>query len=101
MPIAAALLVLAGLLQSVPTAPVGTISGRVVLSASMSSRKMRFRLYSDFGPGAVVKPQTVDTGEMVNVVIYLDTAAYTKYARESFIAEKSTIERLGMANKGA
>ena len=32
-------------------------------------------------------------------VIYLDTAAYTKYARETFNAEKATIERLGMANK--
>ena len=32
-------------------------------------------------------------------VIYLDTAAYTKYARETFNSEKATIERLGMANK--
>ena len=32
--------------------------------------------------------------------IYMDTAAYTKYARETFVAEKATIERLGMANKG-
>ncbi len=33
-------------------------------------------------------------------VIYLDTAGYTRFARETFIAEKATIERLGMANKG-
>ena len=32
--------------------------------------------------------------------IYMDTATYTKYARESFQAEKATIERLGLANKG-
>ena len=32
-------------------------------------------------------------------VIYLDTAAYTQYARDTFHAEKATIERLGMANK--
>ncbi len=32
-------------------------------------------------------------------VIYLDTAAYTQYARDTFQAEKATIERLGMTNK--
>lgn len=30
-------------------------------------------------------------------VIYMDTAAYTKFARESFESEKSLIERLGLA----
>jgi tripartite-type tricarboxylate transporter receptor subunit TctC len=30
-------------------------------------------------------------------VIYLDTAAYTKFAHETFVAEKATIERLGMS----
>lgn len=34
-------------------------------------------------------------------VIYLGTADYTRYARETFIAEKATIERIGLANKGA
>jgi tripartite-type tricarboxylate transporter receptor subunit TctC len=33
-------------------------------------------------------------------VIYMDTAGYTKFAQETFVAEKGTIERLGMANKG-
>jgi tripartite-type tricarboxylate transporter receptor subunit TctC len=33
-------------------------------------------------------------------VIYMNTEAYTKFARESFVAEKATIERLGLANKG-
>ena len=32
-------------------------------------------------------------------VIYMNTEDYTKFARESFAAEKATIERLGMANK--
>jgi tripartite-type tricarboxylate transporter receptor subunit TctC len=32
-------------------------------------------------------------------VIYKDTAAYTKFAMETFAAEKATIERLGMAAK--
>ena len=33
-------------------------------------------------------------------VIYLGTEAYTKFARDTFAAEKLTIERLGMAGKG-
>jgi tripartite-type tricarboxylate transporter receptor subunit TctC len=33
-------------------------------------------------------------------VIYMGTEAYTKFARDSFAAEKATIERLGMAAKG-
>jgi tripartite-type tricarboxylate transporter receptor subunit TctC len=33
-------------------------------------------------------------------VIYMGTEAYTKFARESFAAEKATIERLGMGIKG-
>ena len=33
-------------------------------------------------------------------VIYMNTEAYTKFARDSFASEKLTIERLGMAGKG-
>jgi tripartite-type tricarboxylate transporter receptor subunit TctC len=33
-------------------------------------------------------------------VIYKDTATYTQYARQTFAAEKATIERLGLAGKG-
>jgi tripartite-type tricarboxylate transporter receptor subunit TctC len=32
-------------------------------------------------------------------VIYMNTETYTKWARETFAAEKATIERLGLANK--
>ena len=32
-------------------------------------------------------------------VIYMDTAAYTKYARETYATEKALIERLGLAAK--
>ena len=32
-------------------------------------------------------------------VIYMNTEDYTKFARDSFAAEKATIERLGMAMK--
>ena len=33
-------------------------------------------------------------------VIYMGTDEYTKWARETFVAEKATIERLGLAAKG-
>lgn len=34
-------------------------------------------------------------------VIYMNTDTYTRFARDTFAAEKATIERLGLANKGA
>ncbi len=33
-------------------------------------------------------------------VLYMNTETYTQFARDSFVAEKATIERLGLANKG-
>ena len=33
-------------------------------------------------------------------VIYMNTEAYTRFARDSFATEKATIERLGLASKG-
>ena len=33
-------------------------------------------------------------------VIYMNTEAYTKFARDSFTSEKALIERLGLAGKG-
>ena len=33
-------------------------------------------------------------------VIYMNTETYTKFARDTFAAEKATIERLGLAGKG-
>lgn len=33
-------------------------------------------------------------------VLYMNTETYTRFARETFVAEKATIERLGLANKG-
>ena len=32
-------------------------------------------------------------------IIYMGTEDYTRFARETFVAEKATIERLGMAAK--
>jgi hypothetical protein len=33
-------------------------------------------------------------------VIYLNTADYTRFARETFESERATMERLGLAKKG-
>jgi tripartite-type tricarboxylate transporter receptor subunit TctC len=33
-------------------------------------------------------------------VIYMNTEQYTQFARNSYTAEKATIERLGLSNKG-
>ena len=34
-------------------------------------------------------------------VIYMNTETYTRFARDTFAAERGTIERLGLANKGS
>ena len=51
--------------------------------------------------------KTLDDPAVLNVfdkydqnVIYMDTAAYTKYAMETFHGEKTLIERLGLAKQG-
>ncbi len=58
-----------------PSAQVGSLEGQVLLSPRIASRRPRFRLYTEYGQGAVVPPAvTVDTNEMANVTIYLDSA---------------------------
>ena len=45
-------------------------------------------------------PKVIETFDKYDqTVIYMDTATYTKWARETFAAEKATIERLGLAQK--
>src|SRR4029077_20206521 len=41
-----------------PRPATGKIAGKVILSTAVTSRKMRFRLYSDLGPAAAPKPST-------------------------------------------
>src|SRR5262245_40487166 len=52
----------------------GSIQGRVILSPRIASRRARFRLYSEYGPGSAPGVRQ-STNEMVNVVIYLDSSA--------------------------
>jgi plastocyanin len=56
-----------------PARATGKIAGRVVLSTAVTSRKMRFRLYTDLGPAAAPKATPAEASELSNVVIYLDS----------------------------
>jgi plastocyanin len=50
-------------------AGTGRIEGEVVVSRALSSRRPRFRIYADPGPGS--RPPAVETNEIRNVVLYL------------------------------
>ncbi len=51
----------------------GRIEGTAVLGPNLSIRKMRFRLYSDFGPQVSRSRDIFDANELQNVVIYVDS----------------------------
>ena len=53
----------------------GRIEGEVVVSTALSSRRPRFRIYSDPGPGS--RPPAVETNEIRNVVLYVQSATGT------------------------
>jgi plastocyanin len=50
----------------------GRIEGEVVISSALSSRRPRFRIYADPGPGS--RPPAPETDEIRNVVLYLQNA---------------------------
>lgn len=61
----------------------GRIEGSVVLSSALTTRRPRFRIYADPGPGGL-PPTTPDTGsEMRNVVIYVQSDATHPVAWDS------------------
>jgi plastocyanin len=53
-------------------AATGRIEGQVLLSTTLTSRRPRFRIYSDPGPGA--RPPGREVDEMGNVVLYVQRA---------------------------
>lgn len=55
------------------SAASGRIEGQVLLSTTLTTRRPRFRIYSDPGPGA--RPPARDADEMRNVVLYVQHAA--------------------------
>lgn len=61
-----------------PDAPVtaaGRIEGTVVLSRALATRRPKFRIYSDAGPGSTPPSQSAPDlkDEYVNVVLYLES----------------------------
>ena len=55
-------------------AVTGRIEGAVVISTQLSSRRPRFRIYADPGPGARPPAPAPESGEIRNVVLYLQNA---------------------------
>jgi len=54
--------------------PTGAIAGNVVLSRAITTRRPQIRLYSDFGPGQVPPARSAAPNELLNVVVYIDSA---------------------------
>jgi plastocyanin len=54
----------------------GRIEGNVIISAALSSRRPRFRIYADAGPGSAPRslPRPDSIAELKNIVIYLEPA---------------------------
>ena len=50
----------------------GRIEGNTILAPSLTARKVRFRLYSSYGPGELPPRSPVAAHEMANVVIHLE-----------------------------
>jgi tripartite-type tricarboxylate transporter receptor subunit TctC len=59
------------------------------------------RLLHDAFKKTLEDPKVLETlDKFFQPVIYMNTADYTAYAERTFAAEKTTIERLGLAKKG-
>ncbi|HUL03463.1 MAG TPA: hypothetical protein VLV16_09575 [Gemmatimonadales bacterium] len=60
----------------------GRIEGTVQLAPGLSAKKPRIRLYGDYGPGSQ-PPRPPPSGEVANVVIYLDSVPWNGQAAPS------------------
>jgi plastocyanin len=57
-----------------PAAATGRIAGTVEISTALSTRRPRFRIYADAGPGSIPPATRTDpTAELRNVVLYIDS----------------------------
>lgn len=70
----------------------GRIEGDVVISTALSSRRPRFRIYSDPGPGS--RPPARETDEIQNVVLYVQNVPTSAGASAPARGEAS-VEQLG------
>jgi plastocyanin len=96
-------LVLVGLIAMLPASspPVpaatparratGRIEGEVVISSALSSRRPRFRIYADPGPGS--RPPAAETNEIRNVVLYVQNAPAAEQAPSAHAAMTQDDER--------
>jgi plastocyanin len=69
----------------------GRIEGDVVISTALSTRRPRFRIYADPGPGA--RPPAPEASEIRNVVLYLQNAPATDAAPEAHASMRQDAER--------
>jgi tripartite-type tricarboxylate transporter receptor subunit TctC len=79
--------------QTVSDSPFGVCGPRGMDPALVKTLQDAFKKTLD-DPAVIATLDKYD-----QPVIYLDTEGYTKYARDTFAAEKATIERLGLAGK--
>jgi tripartite-type tricarboxylate transporter receptor subunit TctC len=80
--------------QTVSDSPFGVCGPKGMESALVRTLHDAFRKTLD-DPAVLATLDKFD-----QTVLYMNTETYTKFARDSFVAEKATIERLGLANKG-
>jgi plastocyanin len=69
----------------------GRIEGEVVISSALSSRRPRFRIYADPGPGS--RPPAAETNEIRNVVLYVQNAPAAEQAPSVHAAMTQDDER--------
>ena len=98
-PLALALVGLIAMLPSSPSAPAATpapratgrIEGEIVISSALASRRPRFRIYADPGPGS--RPPAPETDEIRNVVLYVQDAPGAPQAPSAHAAMTQDDER--------
>jgi plastocyanin len=69
----------------------GRIEGEVVISSALSSRRPRFRIYADPGPGS--RPPAPETNEIRNVVLYVQSAPAADTPSSTHAAMRQDDER--------
>jgi plastocyanin len=71
----------------------GRIEGEVVISTALSSRRPRFRIYADPGPGARPPAQAPEVAEIRNVVLFVQDAPALEASSPAHAAMRQEDER--------
>jgi plastocyanin len=72
--------------QAPTTGAYGRIEGTVTISSALSSRRPRFRVYAEPGPGAI-PPRSSEQDELRNVVLYLESSPALKRTSPDLLAD--------------